>query len=153
MVIKRLLLRPVCDELSVSDYQADMLPADKLAVLRRLQRGGGVVAMVGDGVNDAPVLAGADLSVALATGSELSQYHADVVLLNGDLNQLTRLYRVAQTTEKVTRQNLNWALFYNGLGPSFCSTRFPHALVGGAGNVLEFVASSTQCVANKAPNE
>jgi len=114
----------VCDELSVSDYQADMLPADKLAVLRRLQRGGGVVAMVGDGVNDAPVLAGADLSVALATGSELSQYHADVVLLNGDLNQLTRLYRVAQTTEKVTRQNLNWALFYNGLALPFAALGF-----------------------------
>jgi Cu2+-exporting ATPase len=114
----------VCDELSVRDYQADMLPADKLTVLRRLQMDGGVVAMVGDGVNDAPVLAGADLSIALATGSELSQYHADVVLLNGDLSQLTSLSKVAQTTEKVTRQNLNWALFYNGLALPFAALGF-----------------------------
>ena len=105
----------VCDELSVSDYLADMLPADKLSVLKGLQRDGSVVAMVGDGVNDAPVLAAADLSVALATGSELSQYHADVVLLSGDLRQLENLRKVAQTTEHVTKQNLNWALFYNGL--------------------------------------
>ena len=114
----------VCDELSVRDYQADMLLADKLTVLRRLQMDGGVVAMVGDGVNDAPVLAGADLSIALATGSELSQYHADVVLLNGDLSQLTSLSKVAQTTEKVTRQNLNWALFYNGLALPFAALGF-----------------------------
>ena len=93
-------------------------------VVETLRDLGYSVGATGDGVNDAPVLAGADLSIALATGSELSQYHADVVLLNGDLRQLDNLRRVAQVTERVTKQNLNWALFYNGLALPFAALGF-----------------------------
>lgn len=112
---KESVVASACEELGVLDYQANSLPADKLALLRTLHSKQTVVAMVGDGVNDAPVLAAADLSIALATGSELSQYHADVVLLNGDLGQLAQLLDVARKTDVITKQNLRWSLLYNGL--------------------------------------
>ncbi len=104
-----------CSVLGIDSYRAELLPDQKLSSLQKLQAEGHHVAMVGDGVNDAPVLAAADLSVALATGSELSKYHADIILLNGDLDQIGRLLDVAKLTGRVTRQNLNWALAYNAI--------------------------------------
>ncbi len=112
---KESVVAHVCAELGVADFKANRLPADKLALLQDLQSAHQVVAMVGDGVNDVPVLAAADLSIAFVNGSELSQYHADVVLLNGDLGQLAQLLEVARKTVSVTNQNLRWALLYNGL--------------------------------------
>ena len=90
-------------------------PADKLHRLQQAQSDGGITVMVGDGLNDAPVLAGADISIALASGSELSQYNADVILLRTDLTHLTLLNRVAESSERITQQNKRWALLYNAI--------------------------------------
>lgn len=90
-------------------------PAAKQAYVADLQRSGAVVAMVGDGINDAPVLAQADVSVALATGADLAQARADAVLLGGDPRALGTALRLARRTLGVVRQNLAWATGYNAL--------------------------------------
>lgn len=89
------------------------LPQDKLDVVRRLQAGGAVVAMVGDGVNDAAVLRGADVSFAMGSGAALAQLHADGVLLGDSLNPLLDAAATAKRTLRVIRQNLGWATAYN----------------------------------------
>lgn len=99
--------------LPVDEAIGDLLPKQKLNFLKAKQAQGGKVAMLGDGINDAPVLSQADLSIALSSGSELSQSQADIVLLNGRLDRLISLHRVAKKTHGVTQQNLLWASCYN----------------------------------------
>lgn len=105
----------VAQSLGVETYFAEATPEEKVAILNRLREQGEVVAMLGDGVNDAPVLAAADLSLAMSSGSELTMSNADVVLLNGGLNQLHNLIAVANKTEQITQQNKWWAIAYNGI--------------------------------------
>jgi Cu2+-exporting ATPase len=99
--------------LSVPDFQAGMLPEDKLQWLRSKQHAGDVVAAVGDGINDAPLLAQADVSIAMVAGSQLAKASADVVFTGDDLRTLARLPALARTTRRIVRQNLAWAAIYN----------------------------------------
>jgi len=105
--------RRVAAELGIAAALGDQLPADKLAYVRRLQAGGAVVAMVGDGVNDAAVLRGADVSFAMGNGAALAQLHADGVLLGDSLAPLADAAATAARTLRVIRQNLAWASVYN----------------------------------------
>jgi Cu2+-exporting ATPase len=102
-------------ELGVRDWRARATPAGKLARIEALRAAGGRVAMVGDGVNDAAVLAGADVAVALAEGAALAQASAAVVLAGADLGRLPALVATARRARRVMRQNLGWAIAYNGL--------------------------------------
>ena len=95
--------------------EGGLTPEGKLERIRALQRRGAVVAMVGDGVNDAAVLAGAQVSVAMASGTQLAQASADLVLLSGRLMALAEGVRLARRTLAVIRQNLAWAAGYNVL--------------------------------------
>lgn len=114
-------VRAVAERLGIVDARGGQLPADKLDAVRALQRQGAVVAMVGDGINDAAVLSGADVSFAPGQGAQLAQLHADCVLLgSGDgkegdegLWPLAETARVAAATGRVIRQNLAWAMVYN----------------------------------------
>ena len=101
--------------LGIATAVGGQLPADKLAYVRQLQARGAVVAMVGDGINDAAVLAAADVSFALGEGAALAQMNADCVLLSGSLESLALAARVARRTLRVVRQNLAWASVYNAL--------------------------------------
>ncbi|HTS55044.1 MAG TPA: heavy metal translocating P-type ATPase [Burkholderiales bacterium] len=103
----------VARRLGVESFEAGLSPEDKQARVQALQRAGACVAMVGDGVNDAPVLAQAQLSVAMGGGALLSQANADVVLLSGRLQGLVDALGIAEQTRRIVQQNLVWALGYN----------------------------------------
>lgn len=102
-------------ELGIDDARGEMLPGDKLEAVRALQAAGAVVAMTGDGVNDAPVLAQAQVSIAVDQGAEAAQAAADMVLLSSEIGRLADGVRLARKTQVVIRQNLTWSASYNGL--------------------------------------
>ena len=103
----------VAKRLGIEHYHAGMKPADKLEAIHRLQAEGAIVAMTGDGVNDAPVLAGAQVSIAMGSGTQLAQASADMVLLSEQLGHLPEAVRVARKTRQIIRQNLAWSIVYN----------------------------------------
>ena len=105
----------VAEALGIDDWLARQSPEDKLAVIRERQRQGYRVAMLGDGINDAPVLAAADLSIALAEGAALAHRSADLIILDGRLERLPRALAQATRMRRIVNQNLGWALAYNGL--------------------------------------
>ena len=105
---------------------ADVLPADKERHVRELQDAGGKVAMVGDGINDSPALARADVGLAIGTGADIAKEGADVVLMRSDLMDVARAIELSRATIRNIKQDLFWALFYNGIGiPLAASVFFP----------------------------
>jgi len=105
----------LADQLGIRQWQGQVAPAAKLAQIRKLQASGSVVLMVGDGINDVPVLSGADVSVAMADASDFTRLNADCLLLSGNLGTLADALAIARRTASVIRQNLFWALAYNSL--------------------------------------
>ncbi|MEE9343369.1 MAG: heavy metal translocating P-type ATPase, partial [Gammaproteobacteria bacterium] len=103
----------VAQKVGIEQYQSRCKPGDKLAYIQRLQAQGAIVGMVGDGVNDAPVLAAAQVSIAMGGGTQLAQASADMVLLSEQLPHLVDAINTARKTRKVIIQNLGWALIYN----------------------------------------
>jgi Cu+-exporting ATPase len=109
-------VRQVAGELGIGDFHAGVLPAGKVQVIRELRAAGRRVAMIGDGVNDAPALAEADVGMAVASGSDVAIETADVTLMKGDIAGAARALDLARATVRVIRQNLFWAFFYNVVG-------------------------------------
>ena len=103
----------IAQTLSLDDYQAEATPEDKLGYVESLQKQGRKVLMVGDGINDAPVLAQADVSVAVAGGADVARDGADVVLLNDDMRIIPQMLDQARRTRQIIQQNLTWATAYN----------------------------------------
>ncbi|PID46239.1 MAG: copper-translocating P-type ATPase [Proteobacteria bacterium] len=110
---KEAVVSSLAATLGIDQSIAEQLPSQKLAYLKQLQSAGATVMMVGDGVNDAPVLAGADVSVAMGEGSQLAQVTSDMVLMSNKLSTLPEAMRMAQKTRHVIWQNLAWAIAYN----------------------------------------
>lgn len=106
-------VRRVADQLGIDEWHAQMTPSDKLTFVRRIHESGESVIMVGDGINDAPVLAAADASIALDAGTALARASADAVSLGPRLGTIVHAARVAHATRRIIRQNVFWAVAYN----------------------------------------
>ena len=108
--------RTVASELGIDRFEAGMLPEQKMELVRELQSAGSKVAMAGDGINDAPALALADMGVAMGSGTDVAMESADITLVKGDLEHLVGAWRLSRATLRNIRQNLLFAFLYNGLG-------------------------------------
>jgi len=118
--------KAIGDSLGIDRVMADVLPGDKTKEIRRLRDEGAVVAMVGDGINDAPALAAADIGIAIGTGTDVAIEASDITLMSDDLAAVPKAIRLSFETMKVIRQNLFWAFIYNILGiPVAAGVLFP----------------------------
>jgi Cu+-exporting ATPase len=123
--------RAVAREVGIEDVIADVLPAEKAAVVARLQAGGAVVAMVGDGVNDAPALAQADLGLALGTGTDIAIEASDLTLVSGDLRAAADAIRLSRRTLATIKGNLFWAFAYNVAALPLAASGYLNPLIAG----------------------
>ncbi|MBE9563790.1 MAG: cadmium-translocating P-type ATPase [Proteobacteria bacterium] len=103
----------ISSQLGIQHYSANLKPEDKLKQVTALQQKGAIVVMTGDGVNDAPVLAGADLSIAMGKGTQLAAATADMILISNNIEHIFHGYMIAIKTLRIIKQNLSWALLYN----------------------------------------
>lgn len=108
--------KAVANQVGISHYKAETLPADKAAFLKELQGKGKTVAMVGDGINDSHALAEADVSIAMGKGSDIAMDVATITLITSDLNSIPKAFKLSSNTVKGIRQNLFWAFIYNLIG-------------------------------------
>ncbi|WP_198332841.1 heavy metal translocating P-type ATPase [Psychrobacter aquimaris] len=104
----------LAENLGMHSAYNGLSPTDKVTHIQKLQGEGGVVLMVGDGINDAPVLAAADVSTSIAGAADLAQVSSDSIILNGQIDAITDAKRISDKTERIIKQNFRWALIYNG---------------------------------------
>ena len=141
----------VAARLGIDDIRAGVLPADKARLIRELQEGGAKVAMAGDGVNDAPALAQADVGIAMGTGADVAIESAGITLVRGNLDGIVRARKLARATMRNIRQNLFFALIYNASGvPVAAGVLYPFfgILIGPMFAAFAMSASSISVVLN-----
>jgi len=136
--------RAVAERIGADDVIAEVLPAGKAAVVERLQADGHVVAMVGDGVNDAPALAQADLGMAIGTGTDVAIEASDITLVSGDLRLAADALRLSRRTLRTIKSNLFWAFAYNVAALPLAAAGLLNPMIAG----IAMAASSVFVVAN-----
>jgi len=130
----------VARALGIGDFRADVLPADKAAAVQALRTGGAVIAMVGDGINDAPALAAADVGIALATGTDVAMETAGITLMRGDPRLVADALDVSRRTWSTIRRGLFWAFAYNVVGIPLAAFGLLNPVVAGAAMALSSVS-------------
>jgi len=103
----------IAGKLHLDSWRAELLPGDKTGVIKELQESGKTVAMVGDGINDAPALAQADVGIAIGSGTDIAMESADMVLMRSDLLEVPTAIALSRATMRNIKENLFWAFFYN----------------------------------------
>ena len=118
--------RAVASQLGISEVYGEIKPADKMTLVKKLQGEGAIVGMAGDGINDAPALAQADVGIAMGTGTDVAMGSAQVTLIKGDLRGIASARALSLATVRNMQQNLAFAFFYNALGiPLAAGVLFP----------------------------
>jgi len=140
----RATTRSVALHVGADNYESEVLPEQKADFVKKLQSSGDVVAMVGDGINDAPALAQADLGVAMGSGTDIATKAAAVVLMKSSLHQIPDIFNLSATTIRIIKQNLFWAFFYNTLGISLAITGVLNPILAAAAMLM----SSVSVIAN-----
>ena len=138
------LVEALARRLGIESFAGGATPQDKFAFAERLQREGRVVAMIGDGLNDAPVLARADVSIAMGGGADAAKLQADLVLLGARLGAVAEAFGVARAAMRVVRQNFGWALAYNAVALPLAALAADRPLGSGARNVRQLVHRGAQ---------
>jgi P-type Cu+ transporter len=147
----RTTAQAVAKTLGIADVEAEVLPERKSAVIEELRRGGRIVAMAGDGINDAPALAAADIGIAMGTGTDIAMASAGVTLVKGDLNGIARAQKLSAATMRNIRQNLFFAFLYNAAGvPIAAGALYPvfGLLLSPAFGAAAMALSSVSVIAN-----
>jgi Cu+-exporting ATPase len=136
----------IAGELGIARVMAEVLPQDKAKVISELQQQGQVVAMVGDGVNDAPALATADIGIAIGSGSDVAKETGGIILIRNDVRDVVGAIRLSRATMRKIKQNLFWAFIYNAIGIPVAALGFLNPIVAGAAMAL----SSLSVIVNSA---